>query len=401
MKIPSCGPHEIRVRVRACALDELDLRVRQGKFKSFVTLPMVPGFQISGSIVQAGSSVRGLSEGDQIVAIIPLDAKQGGFAEYVIINSICAVKKPPKVSFEDAAASLLDGLRVYHMLHYLAYIRPSQFVCIIGGTAAINRLLIQNLALIKDCKVIIVGNGESDTNAYASHSHIVRVIDPRNESIISCLLEETGGLGVDIVFDLQNYDMSSPIHQGSLKGPKPTVELKTRGHSRGKSEELKEEVEEEIPSDQFIVPKTVIIRCLGVHAKWCTSSNNLQIEPHESMQLSMRSASICFLFEQSWLLSPRYHGRYLHILGDLMENIEKEKLRPLIAKTAKLEDIRSVYRHIHHSSSSGKVVITMPAGKSESSGEDFTIEMKKADNTVQRAKQTSALSEALESTGLN
>lgn len=91
---------------------------------------------------------------ESVVAILPIDScKNGGLAEYVVVNHIYVTKMPESVGFEDAAASLLDGLRIYHILYYLAYVKPGQFICIICDNIAFNSLTIQILSAMKEVKV--------------------------------------------------------------------------------------------------------------------------------------------------------------------------------------------------------------------------------------------------------
>eukprot|EP00467_Chlorarachnion_reptans_P012398 CAMPEP_0114505258 /NCGR_PEP_ID=MMETSP0109-20121206/10755_1 /TAXON_ID=29199 /ORGANISM="Chlorarachnion reptans, Strain CCCM449" /LENGTH=429 /DNA_ID=CAMNT_0001683681 /DNA_START=397 /DNA_END=1689 /DNA_ORIENTATION=+ len=409
MKIPTPGAAEVRVRVKACALDPLDIQVCERRFVSLVEPPLIPGYQISGVVDQTGSCVSGLSNGDAVVAILPLDCRNsGGLAEFVVVNHINVVKKPESISFENAAASLLDGLRIYHLLYYLAYVKPEQFVCLVSGNIALNSLAIQILSGIKGVKVIIVAavGAEFDKIIERSKGCVVRVVDPRCESVVSCIMEETGGLGVDSILDLQSMTVPErdivpgPIFSGpgnaqakskvgrgqdggrfsgsdngeeGLKKP-PLARGKSGDYSMLSSDaknSLASGVSDILPDSKAavgdneetrvscFVPKAMIIRSLAVHGKWITTSQNLVLQRHESLQLAMRSASMGFLFEQVWLLSPRQHGKYLHILEDIMHKLEAGKIRPLIGKVIKLDQIRGEYRHLKSSIRLGKVVVSL------------------------------------------
>eukprot|EP00472_Partenskyella_glossopodia_P005868 CAMPEP_0197534898 /NCGR_PEP_ID=MMETSP1318-20131121/48718_1 /TAXON_ID=552666 /ORGANISM="Partenskyella glossopodia, Strain RCC365" /LENGTH=402 /DNA_ID=CAMNT_0043092327 /DNA_START=116 /DNA_END=1321 /DNA_ORIENTATION=- len=386
MKVPTPEFDELQIRVVACALDELDIKVQKGEFSSLVSYPLTPGYQISGTVQQMGSAVRGFSKGDQVVAILPLDNGRGGLAEFVNVKHINAIKKPNNVSFSDAAACLLDGLRVYHTLHYLAHVKPGHFITIISHSPALNRICVELVRGMKDVRVIVVATTPPELNGLEGQgSHVVRVVDPRCESVVSCIMEETGGLGVDAVLDFQdlrgtsdkphtqptnlenhnNHDFKSNDDMDSVN-PKPAGKHDNTladGLSDRKDVDAIGEVDglgthaaeggESSSLEDFFVPKALIIRCLAVHGKWCTTSQTLQLQAHESMQLAMRSASVCFLFEQAWLLSPRHHGKYLHILEDLMASLKKGVFRPVIAKTVKLDEVRGSLRLLKSTSKSG------------------------------------------------
>nr|KAG5704965.1 hypothetical protein BaRGS_022807 [Batillaria attramentaria] len=89
-----------------------------------------------------------------------------------------------------------------------------------------------------------------------------------------------------------------------------------------------------------------IISCLGFSGKWVTSHPDLQLDPPDCQQLFLRNASVSFLFPQAWTLMYAQHGRYQHVLLDIMEKLEKGILKCKIAQTVSLDDAITVLKNL-------------------------------------------------------
>ena len=85
-------------------MDEIDLKVMSGEYYPLAQAPCVPGYQISGVVDSTGTGVRDFTKGDAVVAIVPIDCRSGGVAEFCVVDHTHAIKKPKLVSFDDAAA---------------------------------------------------------------------------------------------------------------------------------------------------------------------------------------------------------------------------------------------------------------------------------------------------------
>ena len=58
--------------------------------------------------------------------------------------------------------------------------------------------------------------------------------------------------------------------------------------------------------------------CLGTNGSYITTRRDMQLDPGESKRLALKGASLSFVFEQTWVLSPSKQGRYLHIMNELL-----------------------------------------------------------------------------------
>src|SRR5690349_22452779 len=144
---PKPGANEVVVRVRACALNHLDLWVRRGLNGVTFPLPLVPGSDIAGEIAAVGAAVQRVRSGDKVVLAPGVSCGQcaacaagrdiecrkytlfgygrnGGCTVYVLAPEENVLPMPPGLSFEEAAAVPLVFLTAWHMLVTRARLLP-------------------------------------------------------------------------------------------------------------------------------------------------------------------------------------------------------------------------------------------------------------------------------------
>ncbi|XP_074070171.1 quinone oxidoreductase-like protein 1 isoform X3 [Macrotis lagotis] len=247
-----------------------------------------------------GSKVSFFHPDDEVVGILPLDSEESGLCEIVRIHEHYLVHKPEKVTWAEAAGVIRDGLRSYTALHSLSHISLGKSVLIMDGASAFGTLAIQ-LAHHRGAKVISTACSLEDKQYLEKlRPAIVRVIDMSNGKVDvaeSCL-EETGGIGVDIILDagVRLYN----------KDDEPALKL------------------------QLLPHKHDIITLLGVGGHWVTMEENLQLDPPDSHCLFLKGATVSFLNDEVWNLSNVQQGKYLCILKDVMEKLSTGIFRPLL-----------------------------------------------------------------------
>ncbi|MFQ5677010.1 MAG: alcohol dehydrogenase catalytic domain-containing protein, partial [bacterium] len=104
------GPDEVLIRVRAIGLNFADIFERMGLYKAAPKAPFVPGFEVAGIVEQVGGEVRGLKEGQRVVAV----TKFGGYKSRVKVHQAFAFPMPDEYSFEEAAGLPTTYLTAYH-----------------------------------------------------------------------------------------------------------------------------------------------------------------------------------------------------------------------------------------------------------------------------------------------
>ncbi|XP_019482499.1 PREDICTED: quinone oxidoreductase-like protein 1 [Hipposideros armiger] len=234
----------------------------------------------------------------QLIGILPLDSEDPGLCEVVRVHEHYLVHKPEKVTWTEAAGTIRDGVRAYTALHYLSHLSPGKSVLIMDGASALGAIAIQ-LAHHRGAKVIATACSLEDKQYLERlRPTISRVIDVSNGKahIAESCLEETGGLGVDIVLDAGVRLYS--------KDDEPDLKL------------------------QLLPHKHDIITLLGVGGHWVTTEENLQLDPPDSYCLFLKGATVAFLNDEVWNLSNVQQGKYLCILKDVMEKLSTGVFRP-------------------------------------------------------------------------
>ncbi|NXR61215.1 QORL1 protein, partial [Rhadina sibilatrix] len=213
--LPATRDHDVKVQVRACALSWLDTKLlSEIKLKK----ELVPvGREISGVVLEVGSKVTFFQPDDEVVGILPLDSEESGVCEVILVHEHYLVHKPEKVCWAEAAGTVRDGLRAYTALHYLSQVSPGTSVLVLDGASPFGTIAIQ-LAQHRGAKVISTAHSLEDKQ-YLERLRPAggRVIDVSHGKIDvaeSCL-EETGGLGVDIVLDAGGTSRGSSCCPGN------------------------------------------------------------------------------------------------------------------------------------------------------------------------------------------
>uniref|UniRef100_A0A2K5F912 Crystallin zeta like 1 n=1 Tax=Aotus nancymaae TaxID=37293 RepID=A0A2K5F912_AOTNA len=272
----------VKLQVKACALSQINTKLLAEMKMKKDFFPV--GREIAGIVLDVGSKVSFFQPDDEVVGILPLDSEDPGFCEVVRVHEHYLVHKPEKVTWTEAAGTIQDGVRAYTALHYLSHLSAGKSVLIMDGASAFGTIAIQ-LAHHRGAKVISTACSLEDKQCLERfRPPIARVIDVSNGKVHvaeSCL-EETGGLGVDIVLDAG-----------------------VRLYSKDDEPDVK---------SQLLPHKHDIITLLGVGGHWITTEENLQLDPPDSHCLFLKGATVAFLNDEVWNLSNVQQGKYLYIL---------------------------------------------------------------------------------------
>ncbi|XP_068183300.1 quinone oxidoreductase-like protein 1 isoform X3 [Antennarius striatus] len=325
------GSHVVRVQVKACGLSPLNVQLLDdvGLLRDLIPV----GREVSGVVLQVGDKVSFFQAEDEVVGILPLDSPCSGLCEVIDIEEHYLVQKPEKLSSVCVAGAIRDGLCAYTALHTHARMAAGHTLLVLDGASSFGLMCIQ-LAGYHGVKVLTTSRSPeqhalleqlrpgvgwytptfpqewdaplsspfhlllfpafscpapSSTPSSGVQDPLVARVIPSD--LLPAVLEETGGLGVDIVVD------------------------------SGVS--LQEEQEENKPPH-----KHDIISVLGVGGHWVTSHRDLQLDPPDCRSLNLKSASVTFLNHEVWTASSAQQGRYLHILKDIVEKMSAGVLRP-------------------------------------------------------------------------
>ncbi len=222
VQAPTCGPDQVLVRIKACALNRLDIWVRQGIPAYQIPLPHISGSDIAGVIEEVGSGVADLKVGtrvflspgigcwrcayclsgkdNQCQSFRVLGAQlDGGYAEFVAVPAICAIPFPETLSFEKAAAFPLVSVTAWHMLFALADLKPGETALIMAAGSGVGSMAVQMAKVAGALVLTTVGSEEKAGKAKALGAD--EVINHSTDDIVKRVKTITDGRGVDVVFE--------------------------------------------------------------------------------------------------------------------------------------------------------------------------------------------------------
>ena len=142
--VPTTGPTDLLVRVRAASVNPLDVKTRRGEVKVLLKyrFPLVLGSDLAGDVVDLGAQVTRFRNGDAVYA--RLDAERiGAFAEYAVVRDGAAALKPTNVTFEEGASLPLVALTAWQALVEIGELRAGQRALIHAGSGGVGSVAIQ------------------------------------------------------------------------------------------------------------------------------------------------------------------------------------------------------------------------------------------------------------------
>jgi NADPH:quinone reductase-like Zn-dependent oxidoreductase len=219
---PEPGPGEVLVRVRACALNFLDIWVRRGWPGLKLEMPHWCGADVAGEIAALGEDVSGWQVGQRVVidpgvnlvedeytrngedSVSPGyhilgEHRRGGAAEYLAISAGNLAAIPDNIDYPDAAAPLLVGITAWRMLLRRAGLRAGESVLVVGAGGGVNSIAIQIAKLAGATVYVVASNPEKAERARQLGADVV--LDRSQVDWSKEIFKLTSRRGVDVVVD--------------------------------------------------------------------------------------------------------------------------------------------------------------------------------------------------------
>ena len=230
------GPGEVLVRHKACGLNYIDVYFRTGLYPQ--QLPAGLGMEGAGVVEAIGDGVTYVSVGDRVAyAGRPI----GAYSEARIMPADNLVRLPATISFETAAAMMLQGLTVQYLFHRTFPLKGGETILFHAAAGGVGLIACQWARAIG---VTMIGTVGSDEKAALAKEHgCTHVINYNTENFVERVKEITGGKGVPVVYDsigkdtfIGSLDCLAPLGMmvsfGNASGPVPAFslnELASRG----------------------------------------------------------------------------------------------------------------------------------------------------------------------------
>jgi NADPH:quinone reductase-like Zn-dependent oxidoreductase len=219
---PKMLANEVLVKVKACALNHLDLWVREGVPGWRIPMPHIVGADISGEVAEVGALVTRVKAGDRVLLCPGVSCGQcemcfkgldsacrqysvlgvfidGGYAEFVKSPEMNVLPIPSGLSFEEAASVPLVFLTAWHMLFTRAGLKPGEEVLVIGAGSGVGSAAIQIAKLVGARVIATAGADWKLDKALALGAD--EVINHTQQSIGEEVKRLTRKRGVDVVVD--------------------------------------------------------------------------------------------------------------------------------------------------------------------------------------------------------
>jgi NADPH:quinone reductase-like Zn-dependent oxidoreductase len=319
---PKIKANEVLVRVRACALNHLDLFVRAGIPGIRYTMPHILGSDIAGEVVEVGELCTRVKTGWRVLLSPGLSCRQceqclsgqdnlcrrytlfgaardGGNTELLAAPEYAVIPIPDHLGFEEAAAAPLVFLTAWHMLMARARLQPGEDVLVLAASSGVGGAAIQ-IAKMFQCRVIATAGGEAKL-ARARELGADHVIDHYRQDISSEVRKLTGMRGVDVVFE----------HVGVATWPKSLESLSSAGR---------------------------LVTC------GATTGFDAKVD-------------LRFLFSKQWSLL----GSFMGTMGELHQVLKfvfRKQLKPVIDQVYPLSETRAAHERLEKKEQFGKLIVT-------------------------------------------
>ena len=194
LTLPEPGPGEVKIRVKAAGVNFPDVLIIQGKYQVKPDLPFTPGAEVAGTVLAAGPGVA-FAPGDRVAAF----CSTGGFAEEVIVPERACVTLPDAVGFEPASAFLLAYGTAWHALRDRAHLQPGETLLVLGAAGGVG-LAAVDIGRAMGARVIAAASSP-DKLALCQTYGADAVLDYEAEDLRGGIARLTGKAGPDVVFD--------------------------------------------------------------------------------------------------------------------------------------------------------------------------------------------------------
>lgn len=219
---PVPGPGQVRLRVRACAVNRLDQWVRLGIPGLEIPRPHIPGSDVAGEVESLGPGVTGWSPGQRVVVAPGLSCgacaacragedllcphydilgqrSNGGCAEWACVPAVNLFPLPKNLSFEQAASIPLVYLTAWHMLIVNGELRPGQTVLLHSAGSGLGTAALQ-IARARGARVFATVGSEAKIEPAKSQGADTVALS-NDPALAEKIQAWSGGQGVDVVFN--------------------------------------------------------------------------------------------------------------------------------------------------------------------------------------------------------
>ena len=195
---PRPEKNQVLIKVKAAGVNRSDVITRQNTATYGKSSPqsLIPGLEVSGIIEELGTEVTDKKVGDNVCALIA----DGGYAEYVVVDSSHCLPIPEGISLTDAAAIPETVFTVWFNVFHLGKLQPNEKLLIHGGTSGIGTMGLQ-MAKAWGCKTYTTAGSEGKID-FLKKMGVDQVINYKKNAFEEVLKDEK----IDVILDMVGGD---------------------------------------------------------------------------------------------------------------------------------------------------------------------------------------------------
>jgi NADPH:quinone reductase-like Zn-dependent oxidoreductase len=196
--VPGIADDEVLIRVHAAGVNPVDWKVRAGYLKEMLPyeFPLTLGWDVSGTVAEAGSNVTGFSTGDEVYALADI-SRNGAYAEFIVVKADGVALKPDSLDHVHAASVPLAALTAWQALFDTADLSRGQKILIHAAAGGVGSFAVQ-LAKWKGAHVL--GTASARNREFLLGIGADEVIDYTTTPF------EDAAVDVDVVLDAMGGD---------------------------------------------------------------------------------------------------------------------------------------------------------------------------------------------------
>ena len=309
--LPSPTPQkgEVRIRVEAIGLNRAEIMFRSGQYLDQPKFPAGLGYEAAGTIEEVGPGVTGFSSGDRVSSIPSFSMmKYGTYGEVAVLPACALAKYPGHFSAIEGAAIWMQYLTAYGLIQF-GKMRKGTHVLITAAASSVGLAAIQLANAVGAISIATTRNKNKEESLRQAGAKFV--VNTSETDWVARVRETTSGKGAALVFD----PVAGPQLAQLGEAVRPEATIFVYGA---------------LSPDPTPLPLFAVI------------GNNLTIRGYTLFTIVKRARRL--EKAKRWVL----------------QNLESGKLKPVIARTFKLDEIVEAHRYMESNEQIGKVVVTVP-----------------------------------------
>lgn len=191
---PKPGPRQVRIDVKAAALNFPDALMVQGLYQVKPPLPFTPGSEFSGLVSELGSEVKNFKLGDRVIGF-----GLGGFAEEAVADAGRVMPLPDGMDFETGAALVLTYCTSLHGLKDCGRLQPGETLLVLGAAGGVGLAAVE---IAKAAGARVIACASSDEKLAICRAHGAdETINYSTEELRAGIARTAGKRGPDVIYD--------------------------------------------------------------------------------------------------------------------------------------------------------------------------------------------------------